>query len=90
MQTVSITSEQLEKAKGLIRAKFPGQSNKELRALLQAQLKRRADEIHGVEKNAYCRPRVKLGYGVFFINGDGDERTQNFNADINKALGLEA
>lgn len=86
--TIQITNEQLAAAQKEIREWFPGKSNAALRKTLREQLAQQVNEMHGQPIDAYCPVRAKLGYGILFLNGAGDERTQNFNADVNKALGL--
>jgi hypothetical protein len=86
---IKISSDQIAAAQKEIREWFPGKANAGLRATLRSQLQGKVEEIQGVEEDDVLFPgKVKLGYGVLFLNGSGDERTQNFNADINKALGL--
>jgi hypothetical protein len=86
--TINITADQLTAAQKEIREWFPGKDNAALRKTLREQLQRQVDEMHGERIDPFCPVRAKLGYGILFLNGSGDERTQNFNADINKALGL--
>jgi len=86
--TITITNDQVKQAHKEIREWFPGTNNKELRAVLRHQLKNQIDQTHGVTKDPFYPAQVKLGYGVFFLHGSGDQRTQNFNEDVNKALGL--
>lgn len=86
--TIQITNEQLAAAQKEIREWFPGKDNASLRKTLRDQLQRQVNEMHGERIDAYCPVRAKLGYGILFLSGAGDERAQNFNADVNKALGL--
>ncbi len=86
--TINITDAQLDAARKEIREWFPGKDNAALRKTLREQLQQQVNEMHGEQIDAFCPVGAKLGYGILFPNGAGDERTQNFNADINKALGL--
>lgn len=90
---ITITTEQIKNAQKEIREWFPGTTNKDLRSTLRAQLAEQVSMINGQDPdstNGYelrsCK--VKLGYGILFLNGSGDQRAQNFNEDVNKALGL--
>jgi len=85
---ISITPDQVKQAQKEIREWFPGTHNKDLRATLRRQLKVQVMQTHGLTEDLLYPARVKLGYGVFFLNGSGDQRIQNFNEDVNKALGL--
>ena len=78
--TINITPAQVAGAHHQIREWFPGKDNAVLRNHLRKQLQHLVNEMHGEQ--------IKLGYGILFLHGAGDLRTQNFNADINKALGL--
>jgi len=86
--TITITDAQVDQAKTEIREWFPGTHNKDIRATLRRQLTEQVNEVHGVTNDPFYPTRVKLGYGVLFLHGSGDQRTQNFNEDVNKALGL--
>ncbi len=86
--TIQFSQEQIAAAQKEIREWFSGKSNEALRKTLRQQLSSQLDDIAGHENDVYHPVRVKLGYGILFLNGSGDERTQNFNADVNKALGL--
>jgi len=86
--TITITDAQVDQAKTEIREWFPGTHNKDIRATLRRQLTEQVNEVHGQTDDSLFSVRVKLGYGIFFLNGSGDQRTQNFNAEINKSLGL--
>ena len=88
MSEIRITETQLKAAKKAILDWFPGQENKEIRRILREQLLSQSREIQGVEPDPFFPPRVKLGYGVFLLQGEGDRRTRSFNADVNQALGL--
>jgi hypothetical protein len=85
---IRITTEQYKAAEKEIREWFPGKNNTGLRATLRKQLSAQVQEIQGRDQDPYWTVRVKLGYGTLLLNGSGDERTQNFNADVNSALGL--
>lgn len=85
---IKISSQQYAAAQKEIREWFPGKTNAALRALLRRQLSEQVARIDGQEFDALFPAKVKLGYGHLYINGSGCVRTQNFNADVNKALGL--
>ena len=86
--TITITNDQVKQAHKEIREWFPGTNNKDLRATLRRQLADQVNQSHGEHNGPLFPVRVKLGYGILFLNGSGDQRTQNFNEDVNKALGL--
>jgi hypothetical protein len=75
-----MTITQVSQAKKVIREWFPGKANARLRNILRAQLSEALNE----DRTA----KVKLGKGVLFLEGSGDQRVQNFNSEINNALGL--
>ena len=85
---IDITDDQVKQAQKEIREWFPGTKNKDLRATLRRQLADQVNQSHGQHNDPLFPVRVKLGYGIFFLNGSGDQRTQKFNEDVNKALGL--
>lgn len=86
--TITITDDQVDQAKRDIQGLFPGSHNKELRAVLRRQLTEQVNEVHGQTDDPLFPVRVKLGYGILFLQGSGDAYTQNFNVEINKSLGL--
>ena len=85
---IAVSTKQIADAQGKIREWFPGKTNAGLRSVLRRQLTDQVREMTGQEADPMFPPVVKLGYGVLFINGAGDERTQCFNADVNQSLGL--
>lgn len=85
---IRISNDQIKHAQKEIREWFPGIKNKDLRATVRRQLTEQVNEIHGQTDDPFYTTQVKLGYGIFFLNGSGAQRTQNFNEDVNKALGL--
>ena len=86
MTITQISQEQISQARKVIRECFPGKANARLRNILRAQLSEAVGVMNGQEKD--WTTRVKLGRGIFFVDGSGDERVQSFNSEINKALGL--
>ena len=86
--TITITNDQVKQAHKEIREWFPGPDNTAIRATLRRQLADQVNQSHGQHNDPLFPVRVKLGYGILFLNGSGDQRTQNFNEDVNKALGL--
>lgn len=79
--TLNVTNDKIIRAMRVIRDHYPGPCNKWLREKLRKQLRSQLDYLE-------TGTQVKLGKGIFWLDGHGNCVVSNLNLEINKALGL--
>ena len=79
---------QLDAAKKLILAYYPGKDKAHWRAKLRKQLIKQVELLQGCEQDLLFPYQIKLGKGILWLDGSGDEFCRSMNAEINHALGL--